>query len=285
MSDHPPTTTSKTVNDGAPRQRRWPIEVALFAAMLLVYQASRALVVGDEAVALKNAFDVIDLEKVFGLHFESSIQGWMLDNLHLTQTLNQFYIWAHLPVTAIFFIWLYRRRRAVYPFVRNAFFVTNVLALAVFVAFPVAPPRMLSGEGFVDTLSLISGIDLHQGNLSGWFNPYAAVPSMHFGYALMVGVITALLARNYIVKALALMYPALVFFTIVGTANHYVVDALAGGLVLAAAFLLTWFATRRVSALQERKATRRAREESAHDARTDAVEHGPEPLESPEVTI
>lgn len=253
--------------------------------MLLIYQASRALVVGDEAVALKNAFDIIDLEKIFGLHFESNIQSWMLDNLHLTQVLNQFYIWAHLPVTALFFIWLYRRRRAVYPFVRNAFFVANILALAVFVAFPVAPPRMLSGEGFVDTLSLISGIDLHQGNLSGWFNPYAAVPSMHFAYALMVGVITAWLTQSYVIRALAMMYPALVFFTIVGTANHYVVDALAGGIVLLTAFLLTWLVTQRVGGRQRRRSARHEPTGSAHDTDAATAVRDTDSLESPGVTI
>lgn len=251
--------------------------------MLVVYQASRALVIGDETVALKNAFEVIDLEKIFGIHFESSIQGWMLENLHLTQVLNQFYVWAHLPVTAIFFVWLYRRRRSVYPFVRNAFFLTNVLALAVFVVFPVAPPRMLGGEGFVDTLSLISGIDLHQGNLSGWFNPYAAVPSMHFGYSLMVGVLTAILAKHYLVRAVAMMYPVLVFVTIVGTANHYVMDALAGAVVLMAAFGITWFATRRVEAMQDRHSSLPSPTRIMEIALVPSTRQ-PRALESPEVT-
>lgn len=246
-----PTSTPKTRRE--PRQRRWPIEIALFAAMLLIYQGSRALVIGDEGKALRNAIEVIDLEKIFGLHFEASIQGWMLENLHVTQVLNQFYIWAHLPVTALFFVWLYRRRRAAYPFVRNAFFLANILALAVFVLFPVAPPRMMTGEGFVDTLSLISGIDLHGGNFSGWFNPYAAVPSMHFAYSLMVGVVIAVLSKNLILRVAALMYPALVFVTIVGTANHYVVDAMAGAVVLSAAFAITWFATRRAAAYRMRR--------------------------------
>jgi len=229
-----------------PRSGRWRIEILLFAGVLAVYQLSRAFVVGDATDAVRNALGVIDLEKASGLFFETHVQGWMLERLHLTQVLNQFYIWAHLPVTGLFFVWLYRRRRHAYTFVRNAFFLTNLLALTVFVAFPVAPPRMLDGHGFVDTLSIISGIDLHAGNLSGWFNPYAAVPSMHFGYALMVGVVTMLLARRVWVKALALTYPAIVFITIVGTANHFVLDALAGGVVLTAAFVITWVITRSI---------------------------------------
>jgi PAP2 superfamily len=219
--------------------RRWPIEILLFAGALIVYQLSRAFVIGDAGDAVRNAWDVIDLEKASGIFFESSVQRWMLDNLHLAQFLNHFYVWAHLPVTAAFFVWLYRSRRAAYPFVRNAFFVANGVALAVFVVFPVAPPRLMTSEGFIDTLSIISGIDLHAGSLSGWFNPFAAVPSMHFGYALMIGVVVTVLARHWVVRILALTYPLLVFVTIVGTANHYVLDALAGGAVMLAAFGVT----------------------------------------------
>lgn len=215
------------------------MEVLLFAGALLAYQLSRAFVVGDAGDAVKNAWGIIDLEKASGLFFETSLQRWMLDNLHLMQFLNHFYVWAHLPVTAVFFVWLYRTRRDAYPFVRNAFFVANGIALAVFVAFPVAPPRLMTSEGFIDTLSIISGIDLHAGNLSGWFNPFAAVPSMHFAYALMIGVVAALLLQRWPLKLLVLTYPLLVFVAIVGTANHYVLDAAAGGAVILTAFAVT----------------------------------------------
>lgn len=211
----------------------------LFAGALVAYQLSRAFVVGDAGDAVKNAWGIIDLEKASGLFFETNLQRWMLDNLHLTQFLNHFYVWAHLPVTAVFFVWLYRARRDVYPFVRNAFFIANGIALAVFVAFPVAPPRLMTSEGFIDTLSIISGIDLHAGNLSGWFNPFAAVPSMHFAYALMIGVVAALLVRRWPLRLLVLTYPLLVFVAIVGTANHYVLDAAAGGAVVMTAFAVT----------------------------------------------
>lgn len=216
----------------------------LFVGMLVVYQLSRTLVIGDGTAAFRNAFSVINLEKTVGVFFEPRVQQAVIDNLHLTKALNLFYIWAHLPVTAAFFIWLYRRRQHAYAVVRNAFFLANLLALGVFVVFPVAPPRMMHNEGFVDTLSLFSGINLHGGHLSGLFNPFAAVPSMHMGYALMVGVITAYLARHWAIRTIAVLYPVGVFFTIVGTANHYVFDALAGGAVMCAAFGITMFVSR-----------------------------------------
>lgn len=216
----------------------------LFAGMLVIYQLSRTLVVGDATSAVKNAFSVINLEKTLGVFFEPKVQNALIDNLHVTQGLNLFYIWAHLPVTAAFFIWLYRRRRETYTFVRNSFFLANLIALGVFVLFPVAPPRMMHNEGFVDTLSLFSGINLHGGHLSGLFNPFAAVPSMHMGYALMVGLISASLVKRWSLRVVLLMYPVVVFVTIVATANHYVFDALAGGAVICAAFAIMAFATR-----------------------------------------
>jgi PAP2 superfamily len=224
-------------------RRPWTFEVALFALALVIYQSSRALVIGEPSTAFENAAGIIDWEKSSGLFVETSIQDWVLNHLQLVEALNYFYMYAHWTVTPLFFVWLYTRRRRVYPYVRNAFFAANGIALLVFVLYPVAPPRLLgAGEGFVDTLNRISDIDLHGGVFSGWFNPHAAVPSMHFGYALMIGVAGLILLRSWPLRGLALAYPAVVFVTITGTGNHYVLDAVAGGLVVAVGFVGVWAA-------------------------------------------
>ena len=220
------------------RRQPWTFEITLFALVLIAYQASRIVVRGGTADAFHNALDVIHWEKATGLFFESGVQGFFLNHVALTEVLNHFYIWAHLPLTGLFFVWLYRSRRPLYPLVRNGFFIANGIALIFFITFPVAPPRLLSADGFVDTLQKVSGIDLHGGTLSGWFNPFAAVPSMHFGYALLVGVVGALLVRNVIARVAFLIYPGVVFIVIVGTANHYVLDAVVGAAVMAAAMAL-----------------------------------------------
>jgi hypothetical protein len=95
----------------------------------------------------------------------------------------------------------------------------------------------------VDTLHNISDIDLHGGVFSGWFNPHAAVPSMHFGYALMIGIAGLVLLRYWPLRLLALTYPAIVFVTITGTANHYVIDAVAGGIAVGIGFVGVWALT------------------------------------------
>lgn len=218
-------------------------EIGVFALALVVYQASRAVVIGSPATAFQNAKSLIHFEKGSGLFVEGSIQSRVMDHVQLVEVLNLFYLTAHWIVTPLFFVWLYRRRRDVYPLVRNAFLVANGVAIVVFMLFPVAPPRLAAGrEGLVDTLRTVSDVDLHGGLLSGWFNPYAAVPSMHFGYAALIGAVAFVLLRSWPLRILALAYPAVVFVTIVGTANHYIVDALAGGLTMAlgAAAVVGW---------------------------------------------
>jgi len=223
------------------RTHPWLIEVAIFAAALVVYQVSRVLVMGQPSTAFENAAGIIHLEKSSGLFFETSIQGWVLNHIQIAEALNYFYLYGHWTITPLFFIWLYKRRQNLYPYVRNAFLAANAIALVVFMVYPVAPPRLAgASDGFVDTLNQVSNVDLHAGVFSGWFNPHAAVPSMHFGYAIMIGVVGMLLLRSWPLRMLALAYPALVFITITGTANHYVLDSVAGGAVVALGFLGVW---------------------------------------------
>jgi PAP2 superfamily len=234
---HPSPRPSARRLLAALRQRPGLREVGIFLVALVAYQLSRALVLGDPSTAFENAAGVISVEKSWGLFVELNIQQWLLNHVPLTEALNYFYLYGHWIITPIFFVWLYRTQRHIYPYVRNAFLLANGVALAIFMVFPVAPPRLVSGDGFVDTLGGLSDIDLHGGVFSGWFNPHAAVPSMHFGYAFMIGVVVALLVRSWPLRIAAMSYPALVFLTITGTANHYVVDSLAGGVVIAIGFV------------------------------------------------
>lgn len=240
IADEPPDSRGPV---GAIRrmraQRPWLFEISLFALALLIYQGSRALVVGEPSTAFENAAGIVDWEKSSGLFVEASIQEWVLNHVQLTEALNYFYMSAHWIVTVLFFVWLFRQHPRVYPYVRNAFLATNAMALVIYTAFPVAPPR-LTGGGFVDTLEMVSDIDLHDGLLSGLFNPHAAVPSMHFGYAFMIAMVCVVLVRSWPMRILAVTYPGVVFFTIVATANHYIADAVAGGLVVALGFIAVW---------------------------------------------
>ncbi len=213
-------------------------EWLIFLVALLAYEGSRALVIGNASLAVTNATGIINWEKSSGLFVELSLQQILLNHLDITKALNEFYMLAHWIVTPLFFVWLYRSRRAIYPYVRNAFLAANGIALIIYIVFPVAPPRLMTDMGFVDTLAGVSKINLHAGLFSKWFNADAAIPSMHFGYAFMIGVVGALLVRSWALRVLALAYPTLVFITITGTANHYITDSLVGAVVIAAGFVL-----------------------------------------------
>jgi hypothetical protein len=257
------------------RRRPWLGEIMLFAAALMVYQGSRALVIGDPSTAFRNARNVIDLEKATGVFVEADVQRMLMGHETLVALLNQFYMSAHWIVTPLFFVWLYRYRRHAYRYVRNAFLAANGVALVVFMLFPVAPPRLAGGgEGFVDTLHSVSGVDLHGGMLSGWFNPHAAVPSMHFGYAFLIGVVGIALVRNPLARLAFAAYPALVLLTIVGTANHYVLDAAAGGAVM----LLGLAAVAAWPALADRAPHRRTSPSPRHAGQVTGARTVPSPL-------
>ncbi len=222
------------------RQKRpWVVEIGIFALALLVYQGSRVMVMGHPNTAFENAAGIISWEKSSGIFVEATIQEWVLNHIELTEILNYFYMSAHWIVTAFFFVWLFRYHTRVYPYVRNGFLAANALALVIYMLYPVAPPRLMP-DGFVDTLNAVSDIDLHGGLLSGLFNPHAAVPSMHFGYAFMIAMVCVVVARSWPVRLLALAYPAVVLFTIVATAHHYLADAAAGGIVIVTGFLAIW---------------------------------------------
>lgn len=110
------------------------------------------------------------------MFWEPAVQAWAAGHDGLIPVLNQFYLLAHLPVTAAFFVWLWRRRRPAYRVLRDGFLAANAIALAVFVALPVAPPRLAGIDGLDDTLRTVSGVDLHGGVLSGLFTPTPRSP-------------------------------------------------------------------------------------------------------------
>jgi membrane-associated phospholipid phosphatase len=143
------------------------------------------------------------------------------------------YLTLHLAVTAAVLLWLHRRHPEGFPFVRTALLVASGLALIGFLVYPTAPPR-LAGVGIADTVS-DRHVDLNRGLVSALYNPYAAVPSMHVGYALIVAVALLRYGRGRLARVLALLYPPTVLLTIVATGNHFFLDAAAGALVAAVA--------------------------------------------------
>src|SRR5204862_3150075 len=162
------------------------------------------------------------------------VQQWTISHTWLIHFADWMYVNSHFLVTTTFLVWLYLARNHAYYFVRNMFLVAMLFALVGYVVFPTAPPRFLPEWGFQDPVASLTGISQDSVAVNALFNPVAAVPSMHVAFALMLGWPLARLVRQPVVKAMWLAYPLLITFVVVATANHFLVDALLGGLVAGA---------------------------------------------------
>jgi hypothetical protein len=200
-------------------------QVAVIAGAAVAYLAVRALTQGDVGAAEANARHVLDLERSLGLDWESGAQDVLLDHPTIVRALNAVYVWAFWPFVAGALVTLYRRDRSRYARLRDAVFLSGALGLVVFALFPCAPPRFL--DGFTDTIASLSGQD-GLAHPSGFTNEYAAMPSFHVGWTVLAGVCLYPVLRNRWARGLALAHGGLMAVTVVGTANHYVLDVVAG---------------------------------------------------------
>jgi PAP2 superfamily len=207
------------------------LQLALFFCAYQGYQVVRGMSEGREALAFANADRIMDAERSLGLFFEPKLQSAMLDFGWVVDFTNWMYVNSHFIVTTTFLAWLYLFRNDHFYFVRNMFMVAMLLALTGYLVFPTAPPRLVHGEGFVDTIATYTALEPDSNTVSLLVNKYAAVPSMHIGFASMIAVPAFLLVRNRVAKGLWVLYPFLVLFVVVVTGNHFWLDAAAGALV------------------------------------------------------
>lgn len=213
-------------------------QLAVFVPFDLAYELSRAFAQGGEKTALEHARDIVHAERVLGIYHEHAVQDWALDAPGFVMDVARFtYFQCQFTITFAFVIWVYIWRHEAYALLRNCLFTTFVLAVPGYVVYPTAPPRLLPSEGFVDPLA--STALNHQGTLVKLFgNPYAAMPSLHTATAILIGTTGVLVARHLAVRVVWALYPGLVVFSIVATANHFILDAVAGAGVLAVAVTL-----------------------------------------------
>jgi hypothetical protein len=212
-------------------------QLALFVLAYQGYQLVRGIADGKVALAMANGERVIDLERSLGTFFEPGFQQALLEHHWLIDTANFMYLNTQFVITTGFLVWLYLFRNEHFYFVRNMFLVAMGLALVGYVAFPTAPPRFFPDSGFTDTIASVANVDQDTGAVGLLVNPYAAVPSVHIAFALMVAVPGTFLSRNAAARLFWSGYPLLVFLVIVVTANHYWFDAAAGAAVACLAAL------------------------------------------------
>jgi hypothetical protein len=205
-------------------------QIALFAAAYYVYRLTRG-VADDPAAAttaFRNARDLIDIERTLNVFIEPSVQAFASGERWLMDVLAWLYINAQTSVTLGALAWIYLRRNESFYFVRNMFLVAFGIALIGYSVFPTAPPRFLPEWGFIDSVAQFTGVPQDSVAVDALFNPYAAVPSMHAGFAIMIGWPLARLVKPRGLKVFWASYPLIVTFVIVATANHFLADAFLG---------------------------------------------------------
>ena len=191
------------------------------AAAYLLYYLVRGHAAERTADAFKNAGQLIRLERDMGLFRELSLQAATLPYEGLTHLFNVIYFYGHFPLIIIAGAWLFWKHPPVYSLIRNSFLASGAIALVVFVLFPVAPPRLI-GAGFIDTLQFT--VALTYANSPG-VNEFAAVPSMHVGWNLLLALGIFVAIRNPVARGVALLLPPAMVLSTVVTGNHYLLDA------------------------------------------------------------
>jgi hypothetical protein len=205
-------------------RREIAIGLGVYALYVLV---SRVVLRRDgRARARRNAERVVAVEEALGLHVEPALQRHVLRAPRLVHGLNLGYAVFNVGLTVGWLVHLYRRRAPHYHAVRRACVLAHVGAQPAFLLFPAGPPRGL--DGFVDTLSVISGVDLEHPLLVRFYNPLAAMPSLHVAFAVVTGSSIAASVRSRPARAAARGYAPLVALVVTATGNHYVLDSAAG---------------------------------------------------------
>jgi len=265
MADLPASTPRRLWKQFAALfSKRDLLEGAIVAVAFLLYFGVRGAVIDRPEAAYKHALDIIDVQRSLGFFWEDDLNNWLRDRLFWAQTMNLVYFYLHFPLIIAFGIWLYYFRRNKYTLTRDAFLASGAIALIVYWAYPVAPPRELPElaqrfdpnapayvRGFIDTLEVHLGYAYDTQSTHWFVNPYAAMPSLHFGWDLLLGlgIIRAFwpagrgaraktpgrgvssLQLFWIVAPIGVALPLLQLFAITMTANHFLLDAAAGGVV------------------------------------------------------
>jgi hypothetical protein len=226
-------------------------QLLLFLGAYLAYRVVRGLVEGRATSAFQHARELISVERTLHLFVEPSVQAWASGSHVLMVSASWLYVNAQGPVTITALLFLYLRHNESFYFVRNMLMIAMGLALIGYVVFPTAPPRFLPEWGFVDTVDSVTGVNVSgsSASVSSLVNIYAAVPSMHVAFAIVIGWPLARLVRSAAARVAWIIYPFLMTFVIVITANHFIADALLGAMTAgASAYGARWLARARPAA-------------------------------------
>jgi membrane-associated phospholipid phosphatase len=214
-------------------------QVLMFAGAYLLYQLVRGLIdSGSGYKPFGDATRIIDIERFLHVFVEPSIQAWALNKHFLMDIADWTYLNAHYFVTIGALVFIYLRRNDSFYFVRNMFGTAMAIALIGYWLYPTAPPRLLPEWGFTDSISQFLGGWVDYGPGKGLLNFYAAVPSMHVCFAVMIGIPMVRLVKHWPAKIAWGLYPLWITFVVVATGNHYLTDVFLGAVTAGISALL-----------------------------------------------
>ncbi|MER6030334.1 phosphatase PAP2 family protein [Streptomyces sp. NPDC001851] len=259
----PQTETPGTEVTPRPRLRWWT-ELPLILLVYGCYTAGRLLARGDVPSAVGHGLAILRFEKALHLDAEHPLNRLFTREPWLGVPADFWYASLHYLVTPALLIWLFRAHAEHYRRARTWLMTSTLIGLIGFTLLPTCPPRLLSaGHGFVDTMAHYSSYGWWGSEASaprgmgGMTNQYAAMPSLHVGWALWCGVMLWRHGRSPLAKAVAVGYPLGTALVVMGTANHYLLDAVAGVAVMGVGYLLATPVTRTVERLRARLFPRR----------------------------
>ncbi|MFJ1597757.1 phosphatase PAP2 family protein [Streptomyces sp. NPDC088261] len=245
----PYSASAETRPHPRPRLRlrpRWWAELVLIVAVYAAYSAGRLMARGDVSTAVGHGLAILRIEKALRLNAEHPLNRLFTSTPALGIPADFAYASLHYLVTPVVLIWIFRSRPARYRAARTWLMLSTLLGLIGFTLLPTCPPRLLeAGHGFVDTMAQYSSYGWWGAQasaprgLGGMTNQYAAMPSLHVGWAVWCGVLLWRHARSPFMRWLGVAYPVVITIVVMGTANHYFLDAVAGVVVMAAGALLT----------------------------------------------
>jgi len=211
------------------RAPQWWQELLLIAIGYFLYGRVRNLVPDQTSIAMRHGRGIQHLQAALHLNFELSVNKFVATHEWLAQIMDYYYATLHFVVTIGVLLWLYLARPRIYRGVRTILFATSLLALVGFWLYPLAPPRLLPQYGYIDTvLKFHTWGSLADPGIAQHSNQYAAMPSLHIGWALWCGVTIFICAKPMWVRLLGALYPLWTLAVIIGTANHFFIDAVAG---------------------------------------------------------
>jgi membrane-associated phospholipid phosphatase len=241
------------------------IELAIVVWLFWLYDVINDLAPLRHALALRNAVAVLHFERSLGLDPELSINRWLASHTTLALIASYDYFFSHAIVTFAVLVLLWWRLPRRYIRLRTVLVIINLIAFAVFWRYPLAPPRSFPALGYIDVIARSNAlVSWHSGVLVHDADQFAAMPSLHIAWAMWSAIGVWYLTRRVLIRVLAVAYPMLTAFVVLGTGNHYLVDVVAGAATVALAFAVQLAFTRLAALLRRRRGRRAHADAHAH---------------------